>query len=322
MSSVLEQPAPVPATFRRRALQALQVVVTLALIGWLVRQVDWGTVGPLLRNVRWPMVAGALASLLLSHLINVVRWRYLLDRRELGFGRLLRWYAIGLFSTNILPTGIGGDAVRAGLSGRAVPLGRALFAVVLDRGMGLVALSALIGLGLIGGLPFDLGLPARLSAPGAIAAGGVLTLGVIGVALLGWSRRAAVRRQAARWDLPPWGLAEWLRRLVTAYALSVAAQLAIVVANAAVLLALGIAAPWPVSIWLVVFSSLSLLLPIAINGIGVVEGVYVVVLGAYGVPAALGLSAALLIRLIALAISLLGGAAMLGRSSISDEARK
>ena len=318
---------PSSTTYRRQGLRALQALVTLALIAWLVGQVDWARVGPLLRGLRWAPIAGALASLLLSHLANVLRWQYLLDRPEAGFGSLLRWYAIGLFGTNILPTGIGGDAVRAGLASQVVPLGRALLAVALDRGIGLVALSALIAIGVASGLPPGLAVGQRLH-PYWPMLGALLALAALaGAALLAWWRRpsSGLRRVVAKrtrnWDLPHWRAGEWLRRLAGAYLISLPAHLGIVAANIAVLAALGVAAPWPAAIWLVILSSLSLLLPVSINGIGVVEGVYVLVLGSYGVGSAAGLSAALTVRLLGLAISLLGGLALLDRRLAGHEAR-
>lgn len=316
---------PSSTTYRRRSARVLQALVTLALIGWLVFRVDWAAVAPLLSGLRWALIAVAIVSLLAGHALNVLRWQYLLDRPELRYGNLLSWYAIGLFGTNILPTGIGGDAVRAGLASRAMPLGRALLAVALDRAIGLAALSALIAVGIAVGLPPGLAIGARLRDYWPALAV-LLVLGMLaGAALLAESRRptSRLRQQLAHltrsWSLPAWQAGEWLRRLAGAYLLSVPAHLGIVAANLAVLSALNVAAPWPAAIWLVILSSLSLLLPVSINGIGVVEGVYVLVLGSYGVGSAAGLSAALVIRLLGLAISLLGGLALLRTRPASSE---
>ena len=317
---------PGSLTYRRHGLRALRALVTLALTAWLVYRVDWAAVVPLLSNLRWAPIAGALASLLLSHLANLLRWHYLLDRREVGYGRLLRWYALGLFGTNILPTGIGGDAVRAALAGRVVPLGRAVLAVALDRAIGLIALSALIALGVASGLPPGLAIGTRLWPAWAVVAM-LLGLGALTSAVLfAWKRQllprlgGLVAKRIDKGSLPDWRAGEWLRRLSGAYLISVPAHLGIVAANLAVLAALGVAAPWPAAVWLVILSSLSLLLPVSINGIGVVESVYVLVLGSYGVGGAAGLSVALAVRLLGLAISLLGGLALLERRPAGTKA--
>lgn len=318
---------PARTTHRQQSARILQALVTLALIAWLVYRVDWAAVAPLLSGMRWAPIAGAATSLLAGHFLSVLRWHYLLDRPEVSYGSLLRWYAIGLFGTNILPTGIGGDAVRAALAGRVVPLGRAVLAVALDRAIGLAALSALITLGVVSGLPPGLAIGARLRAFWPIMAALVVLGALSGAAVLMWNKRLVSRicgpiaKHIESGSLPAWQKVEWLRRLVGAYVISVPAHLGIVAANFAVLAALGVSTPWPAAAWLVILSSLSLLLPVSINGIGVVEGVYVLVLGSYGVGSAAGVSAALAMRLLGLAISLLGGLALLDRRQAGSEAR-
>lgn len=86
------------------------------------------------------------------------------------------------------------------------------------------------------------------------------------------------------------------------------------------LAALGVSTPWPAAAWLVIFEQPFAAAAVSINGIGVVEGVYVLVLGSYGVGSAAGVSAALAMRLLGLAISLLGGLALLDRRQAESEA--
>src|SRR5258705_5831121 len=126
----------------------MQVSITVVLMGWLINRMDWVHTLLLLGSLRWPLVVLSISLLLVSHLINVIRWRYLLDQRQISFRMLLAIYGAGLFSNNFLPTGIGVDGVRMALLNRHVPLGRAMGSVVLDRGIGLIALSALFALGL------------------------------------------------------------------------------------------------------------------------------------------------------------------------------
>ncbi len=319
VSATLEQPSAAAPSPRWRVFRLLQILVTLALIAWLAHQADWASVGSLLRNVQPVLILGAFVSLLASHGINVVRWRYLLDRPDIRFANLLRSYTIGLFANNFLPTGIGGDGVRVALLRQRVALGRAMFSVVADRGIGLVAISAIMLVGLWAGLPpgfqeaewqqlqaMNGGL--RLALFAAVAA--LLLL----AALLAWRmpqmRNWAMQRTAA-WQLPEWGIGEWLRRMAVAYGISVGAHLCIVAATGMVLAALHVNVPLAASIWLVVLSSLSLLVPVTVNGMGIVESVYVLVLSSYGVAPTIGLSAALIVRVVALLISLSGGIWML-----------
>jgi len=62
------------------------------------------------------------------------------------------------------------------------------------------------------------------------------------------------------------------------------------------------------AIWLVLAGSLSMLLPISINSLGVLESVFIVVLAAYAVPAPTALAVALLARALSTLYSLAGGA--------------
>src|SRR5215471_1110572 len=136
----------------------MQLIITVGLMAWLLSQVQWSSIQLLLTNARWHLFVFSVGALFINHLINVARCRYLLDQRQIGYTTLLSLYGAGLFSNNFLPTGIGGEGVRVALLNRHVPLGRAMFSVVLDRGIGLIALSALFAFGLLGGLPADLNL--------------------------------------------------------------------------------------------------------------------------------------------------------------------
>jgi len=322
----------VKAKRSRNWLRTLQLLMTIGLIAWLLRQIEWPSIRLLLANARWSLVVLSIGGLCLSHLINVIRWRYLLDQRQIGFGPLLAIYGAGLFRNNFLPTGIGGDGVRAALLNRHVLLGRAIFSVVLDRGIGLIALSALFAFGLWGGLPpnLDFGISHRL---GLVAGWNGLTLAVVVppallvVGLLAWHWLPAARarilgilaRRTTAWDVPRWSIYQWLQRLAGAYLLSVGSHLCIAAAIWATLGAMRVDLPPVAAIWLVVISSMSLLLPIAVNGIGVVESVYVIVLASYGVAPSVGLSVALVVRAIALLVSLAGGILTVNRRMLEAE---
>jgi glycosyltransferase 2 family protein len=301
-------------------LRALQLLITIGLIVWLLKQIEWSSIRLLLANARWNLALLSIAGLCLSHLINIIRWRYLLDQHQVGFGILLTIYSAGLFSNNFLPSGIGGDGVRAALLNRHVLLGRAIFSVVLDRGIGLIALSALLVFGLWGGLPpnLDFGISQRLGLlvgwKGLVLAIVVLVV-LCAVGWLAWYRLPAARarilsllaRHTTAWDVPQWNASQWFQRLAGSYLLSVGSHLGTVAAIWATLGAMRVDLPLIAAIWLVVISSASLLLPVAVNGIGVVESVYVIVLASYGVAPSVGLSVGVVVRITALLVSLAGG---------------
>lgn len=105
---------------KSRLLSLLRIIVSVGLIAWLVFSVDWPTVGRAL-------LGADLALLLFSGLLyyigialSCLKWQLILrvEGIEIQLGRLLRWYLIGAFASNFLPTDIGGDLGRGVLAGR------------------------------------------------------------------------------------------------------------------------------------------------------------------------------------------------------------
>ncbi|NTU82902.1 MAG: flippase-like domain-containing protein [Chloroflexales bacterium] len=299
-------------------LRLVQAICTLGLAFVLWRSIDWGLFKASLAELRWSFVALAALFLLIAHGFNIVRWKGLLPPNNISLGTLTSYYGAGLFSNNFLPTGVGGDAVRAALVGAQVGWSHALLSVALDRGIGLVGLSFFIVPGLWFGLPDDLlgrfTIPPALQAwllplavvgaGAAVAIGGVLVYrrgrqmqGMLSRLQQGDDQAGAARRSGRAWAV----------MLVNTYALSVCSNLGTIAAHWAVLQALGITVSPGASIWLVMIGSLSQMVPISINSLGVLESVFVVVLAAYGVAAPAALAAALLIRALLVLYSLLGG---------------
>src|SRR5262249_3022371 len=100
------------------------------------------------------------------------------------------------------------------------------------------------------------------------------------------------------------------------YIMSVISHLFIVAALWSILMAIGVEVAPVGALWMMIIGSLSLLLPIAVNGMGLLEGAYVVVLGSYGVPPSIGLGVALIMRGVSLLVSLLGGLLMLNQRAL------
>jgi uncharacterized membrane protein YbhN (UPF0104 family) len=313
-------------------LRFAQIGFTLVLVAVLMRSIDWPSFWGSLVNLRWHYIALSVVLLAGSHSLNVMRWRVLLGPGALAFGTAMAYYGAGLFSNNFLPTGVGGDGVRAALAGRHFPWPRALASVALDRLIGLAGLSFFLVPGLWLGLPDSVveRLALReLSSAGiwALAAiGGVLVLAV-GVGFF-WRQTPWLSGAVTRaWNLlgpalpTNGGRLGWLRPALAGYALSVVSIAALVAAYWAVLVGLQAGASWGAVIWVVIISSLSLMLPLSINGLGVMETVFVVVLGGYGVLAPMALAAALLVRGLGIAFSLLGGLISLGVSWSPDVPR-
>jgi uncharacterized protein (TIRG00374 family) len=307
-------------------LQVAQFAITIGLIVVLIRSVDWAVLLPLLGKARWELVLLSIAVTVAIHLINVGRWRYFLRGQVISYGRLLICYGAGLFSNNFLPTGIGGDGVRVALLQRDVPLSRAVFSVGLDRAISLLALSALLVPGLWFGLPpgFQFQGWEALAASDRASSVSVAALLIVilgcGAGLLAWRKfpllRGSISKLLTRLGDSIGRLrrtfSQWHRLLPVGYLLSFISHLSLVVVHWLLFRALGLDVSLGAAIWLVLIASVSLLLPISVNGLGLQESIYVVVLGFYGTLAPAALGVGLLIRMLMLVCSLLGGVLFLG----------
>jgi glycosyltransferase 2 family protein len=267
-----------------------RLIISVLLLAAVARSIDWSALDESLSGAAWGWFAAGTAVVCLALLTGAVRWHALLHHANLPArpGETLRAYWIGIFSNNFLPTGFGGDVVRAWVVARSgKPLARAFTSVLVDRS---VALLSLVLLGWIGIAFATVDVPGKLITPFAVVtvAGAVLGLGAI----------ALLRRR---------GLSRFLPAVMRPLASEVAATLRNYgrdrgVQVEALLLSLGFQALMVTSMWmlsqalqldlspvvLAVVMPLVLiatLVPISVAGFGVREGAYVLLLGELGVSA-------------------------------------
>jgi uncharacterized protein (TIRG00374 family) len=129
---------------RRRLGLILQTLVSVLIIAWLMRIVDWRVVWS---NVR-TMDAGWIVTSLLCFVPVVFivswRWRMLLAVHavHLRFWRIFELTMIGQFFSAMGVGTTGGDVIKIFYAARAVPQRRAAvaFTIIIDRVIGLLAL--------------------------------------------------------------------------------------------------------------------------------------------------------------------------------------
>ena len=137
---------------RQTIIRALGSILALALLIILLEEEGDGKLFSALRRVSIGYFLAAVVSLTISRLFSTARWHILLKSAgvEISFLRSVMLTFTGNFSSNFLPTTIGGDVVR--LAG-AMQLGydRAIFlaSLVADRLIGLAGMSIALPLGLI-----------------------------------------------------------------------------------------------------------------------------------------------------------------------------
>ncbi|HJL18411.1 MAG TPA: lysylphosphatidylglycerol synthase transmembrane domain-containing protein [Sandaracinaceae bacterium LLY-WYZ-13_1] len=309
---------------RRRLLLAAKALVSLGLLGWLGwRMLARDGVDALTARLG-TLDAGWLGLAVALHFVAVLagtaRWRLLLRAASvrLPFAFLARSFLIGRFVGAFTPSTTGLDGWRLYEAGKASgEMGRSAAVIGVEKLVGLVGM-ALVCAALVpfGGL--DLMGPAALAAAAAMAAGALIGLWAMG-------RPDVSRRLAARLPAALRARAERMidavadsrvsaRTSLRAVGLGVLSHLALSAVFWATAGSLGVTAA-PATL-LVVGNAivLAVLLPVSIGGVGVREGVAVVLLASAGVSATDAVLVALLGYLTGQVPALVGGVWMaLGR---------
>jgi uncharacterized membrane protein YbhN (UPF0104 family) len=176
---------------KKRWMNILRVAVTMAALAFLVLTVDPRRVLAQLAEARLAYLGAAFSLFVLSLVVRAYRWFVLLQGLDpdVPFGRLLYLYFVGQFFSTFLPSGYGGDVVRALELTQDTESSAAIGTVLLDRATGLLVNFAI---GLIV-LPF---VAARLEpwlvgvlivvAGGGLVAGGLLLEGNLLRRITGW----------------------------------------------------------------------------------------------------------------------------------------
>jgi glycosyltransferase 2 family protein len=277
---------------RRRAWLALRLVVSLLLLAAVLVYADVQTMAEAIRDASWGWFAAALGLMAASSVVGAVRWRMLLRHAhvEVTELRAVRAFAGALFLNNVLPTAVGGDAVRAWLVGReGGGLVRATTATLVDK---VTALGCLFVVAWIALIVDGEDVPGSIVTVLAWVTAGLLTAFVL-AGLVAAGARPIVRRLPERlanmireawWALRRWAasarLMAWVLGLGLAYGAFGLLVFVLVAKAVGVELSFALAAATtPVVL-------VAMLIPVSIGGLGVREGGFVLLLGEAGVSAA------------------------------------
>jgi len=222
---------------------------------------------------------------------------------------LLKIVLVWLFFNQVLPSGFGGDAVRAWRCHRlGIGVAAAIRSLVLDRVGGYFVLVALFAAGLPALLPV---LPDARQRYGAVVLLGVALCGLLALFLIDYLPRGLWRfRLVAEFA----ALSREGRRLLARPARSVAilglgtATVGLTIL-AFMLVADSLGVDLSFGSWVVIVPPVGLiqLVPISLAGWGVRELGFVVVLAGFGVPAEAALTTSLLVGLCLIVVGLPGG---------------
>ena len=287
---------------RNEALKlSLRLLVAVLLIALLFVNLNVEHLVQRLLNLSWQGTAAAFAIVFLAIVISAWKWGLILQARQhrLPFLTLLRLYFVGLFFNNVLPTAVGGDAVRAWEATKETgEVPEAIGSVVSERLIAGVALgiTALLGLPFIESdsstakmvalfLLFDVALVALFLIPRVAE-------GMVGKALP--NRLAKLNSVVVQTVQAVRDTLRKPRLFVTILLLSILFQICVAGVNAAIFQALGA----PVSLaHCVIYTPMIFtiaMLPISISGFGVREAAYWYFFSQVGVGQAEAVAASLL----------------------------
>jgi hypothetical protein len=303
---------PVMPRIPRQVQKAGQVAVSVAGVAVIVHSVDLAALGRMVSGATPSLLVAAVALGTLAQATAFPQWAVLLrDRSVLGWRRLASVFLRATFIGQALPTGVGGDAVRAVEVGRTLGYGNVLGSLVASHLMGMIAMAcwAVAGSLFVSGLPTG---SARVLASAFLVAVTLLAVAALNSDRL--LRRFRAGRRATRMLVEVGHCLGSYRRerrmLASAFSVCIAGW-------ALSLLSMVLFARadpgWEILALAVPLSLVATLLPISINGYGLREGIFVGVVAHAGVGGVAATAIAVFADLQILPVALLGGAVCLGR---------
>lgn len=326
----MRRPSPQVVLIGRVVLSAILLWVLVTKIG-----ANWSEAipDPTAKTFAW--LAGAFVLTVLGIVLSAVRWSAVLDSLGISapFRRLLNLYLAGQFMGNVLPSTIGGDALRVARLSKETRDGPNVFAsVVLERLTGWLVLPVitLTGLSVNPGLR-ELGTASALA--GGVAVGTLaLLVGVVFITLRRNARLDGPLQEVDGWRKFTRAVRHGLHELAsqpmaTAKILGTGFGYQLIMIGAALMAARALNLPagvGPTALLAFVPAVLiAQVLPISISGLGVREGLFVLFLQPLGIPQSQAIALGLLLYLLNLGASLLGAPAFaVGNKKQQDEANE
>jgi uncharacterized membrane protein YbhN (UPF0104 family) len=291
------------------------MAVSLILIGLLIYNVEWESFLNHFKTLSiWPIVI-VLAVFTIQFPISAMKWKTALAIHQLdySFGFLLKVICIGFFFNNFLPTSIGGDAYRVI---RTVPeegfKSRAVSAVLLER---IIGFAALLLLGFVGGvLTLTLVKEQNQLVLYYVLICAIGGMGVICMVILLWlgvfSTLLKRIKNIKKLEILTHNLGHIWRNpglLINVSMTSLLFQVLAVIAISVLFDALGGEAGYAKYALMAAVVGLASVLPISINGIGVVEGAFVFSATQLGIGYNEAIIAAFMLRILVIPLSLICG---------------
>jgi hypothetical protein len=280
----------------------LRLALSAVALFLVARLVSARELAQVIGSAHWTLLLCALVASLADRMMMAWKWRMLLQ--GLGVHRrlqeVIRIYFVGTFYGSFLPTGVGGDVIRVfQVGGSREDLGAATASVIMERAIGLIA-SALLVVGCLWFLVDREHTDLRRLLVGVALA---LVLGVGGLAWLLHGRLPArLARIAAvfrRYASQPALLGRF-------FALTFIEQFLPVVTCYAISRALDYPVSFGMFLLIIPITLFFARIPISIDGLGVTEGLYVLLFGRAGLDPTQAFALAMIGRVVLLCAVLPG----------------
>lgn len=298
------------------------LVLTTLAVAYLVWKIDLGTTVDVLLDADPWWFALSVAIMILTALPMALRWQWLLAAQGMidSFLWLTRAYFVSYTASQVLPTSIGGDAMRVYETARRHPgrTGDITGIVLLERGLGGAATV------LLGAVGFVLAL-GTYDVSAYLWIEGLFVVGTIVLAFLFFARsarplltrsRPLLRR--LRVERPMRAFYDGVhhfrghtRLLLAVFVFTTTIQAVRILSIWAAAKAVGIDLGPRIYYVMGPLFFLVLLVPFTLNGFAVREAFFVSFLGSVGVPADQAFAAGFLFFLVTVALALPGGAILL-----------
>lgn len=327
-------------TVIRYAIRCIKLIGTALLIALLYWSVEWRRVIEALADIRWGWIAAAFVAVIARNVVDALELRVVLSRIgiRLGLMRIFFNNALGNLYALILPGAVLSKGVKFGTLAAAAGAKSAVLNAMVYNGM--VQLLPPLVIGLIA-LSYDNPLPETQLVPLAVAFGGAIVVGLAMLyhPLLGRHTlrvvRALAQRLPAKIEKRLHGMYESIERFqafrprdhVLVLSIATLAMALSLVRLSFGFAAMGIDVPVLRVAWIYIFLRVLRLLPLTLGNLGIREGVLIVALARFDVPAATAVALGLVLycdRLMLAAVGLLYqiclslGWAQLGAAPVND----
>ncbi len=292
----------------------IKAAISLLVLFFILHSIDFYRLVVVLKNVNLYYLFFSVVIIYIGIIVSSIKWKILLRKQniEVSLGKSCSAYYSGMFFNTFLPTVIGGDFVRAKIvSNDGAPFEKTLASIFFDRCLGFFALSCLSFAGAVAGTKFDY-------PPKIIILAILIFVVVLGFFFLFFLTRNSLRlrdyltRGKFRSTLLKYYEAmtvykDFSKDIFFALVLSFVFQFLSILYTFFIISALGV----QLSIWFVFLlysiTTLFIMLPISISGIGLREASFVFFFISIGLSSTLAVAAAFLSFSILVIINSLGG---------------